>query len=231
MATPIGNLGDITFRAVEALRAADCIAAEDTRTSRPLLDHYGITGKRLVSYFGPREDERARILLDVLMDGGNVALITDAGTPGISDPAAKIVRLAVANGITVTPLPGPSSLVAAMCAAGLDTSSFVFEGFLPVKSGRRASQLARIAAEERTVAIFESTHRIAKLLDELDQIMPERRIVVARELTKIYEEFLRGTPATIKSRMRGSRLKGEMVVIIPAASARPLVLPEDGEAG
>lgn len=231
VATPIGNLGDITHRAVEVLRNAACIAAEDTRTSRPLLDHYGITGKRMISYFGPREEERARTLLELLMDGHDVAVITDAGTPGISDPAVKIVRLAVVHGITVTPIPGPSSLLAGLCASGLDTSSFVFAGFLSIKSGRRKNELERLAREERTVVLFESTHRIAKLMDELEEIIPERRIVVARELTKLYEEFLRGTPAAIKARMGDKRLKGEMVVIIPAASARPLALPGDGESG
>ncbi len=229
VATPIGNLKDITYRAVEVLKEADVIAAEDTRTSKRLLDHYNVGPKRMVSYFGPKEHERSETLLRLLQEGSSVALITDAGTPGISDPAAKIVRKAVAHGITVVPVPGASALLAGLSGSGHDTSSFTFEGFLPIKSGRRMNALTRLAAEPRTVVLFESTHRIAKLLDELEALMPERQIVVARELTKIYEQFLRGTPASIKSRMKGGRLKGEMVVIIPAAEAHPLALPPDAE--
>ena len=229
VATPIGNLGDMTYRAVDVLKASDVIAAEDTRTSKRLLDHYAIGPKRMVSYFGPKEHARAETLLHLLLEGKNVALITDAGTPGISDPAVKVVRRAVAHGIRVIPVPGASALLAGLSGSGLDISAFTFEGFLPIKSGRRMNALKRIAEEPRTVALFESTHRIAKLLDELELIMPERRIVVARELTKIYEEFLRGTPAEIKARMKGSRLKGEMVVLIPASASHPLELQADAE--
>ena len=232
VATPIGNLKDITYRAVEVLGRCDVIAAEDTRTSRVLLNHYGILNKQMISYFGPRETERAETLLHILREGKSVALITDAGTPGISDPAVKIVRRAIAFGIPVVPIPGASSLLAAVCASGLDTSSFVFEGFLPIKSGRRMTALTRFCGEDRTVVLFESTHRIGRLLDELEQLIPERRIVVARELTKIFEEFQRGTPAEIKSRMKGKKLKGEIVVLIPAASAHPVELPQpDADGG
>ncbi len=229
VATPIGNLGDMTYRAVEILKTVDVIAAEDTRTSKRLLDHYGVGPKRMVSYFGPKEHQRAETLLHVLLEGKNVALITDAGTPGISDPAVKVVRRAIAHGITVIPVPGASALLAGLSGSGLDTSSFTFEGFLPIKSGRRLNALNRLAAEPRTVVLFESTHRIAKLLDELEQIMPERLIVVARELTKIHEEFLRGIPTEIKASIKGARLKGEMVVIIPSSDSHALELQKDAE--
>ncbi|MBI5179360.1 MAG: 16S rRNA (cytidine(1402)-2'-O)-methyltransferase [Nitrospinae bacterium] len=225
VATPIGNLGDITYRAVEVLRQCEWIAAEDTRTSRVLLNHYGITGKNMISYYGAREAERAQELLRHLNDGASVAVITDAGTPGISDPAVRIVRLAIARGIPVVPVPGPSALLAALCASGLDTASFAFEGFLPIKSGKRLTSLKRYCAEDRTVILYESPHRIERLLEELESLIPERRIVVARELTKMFEEFLRGTPAEIRARMIGKKLKGEMVVVIPGISAHPLELP------
>ncbi|GMT42193.1 MAG: ribosomal RNA small subunit methyltransferase I [bacterium] len=214
VATPIGNLKDITYRAVELLREADYIAAEDTRKSRFLLGHYGITGKKLLSYFGPKETTKARDLLKPLMAGYSVALVPDSGTPGISDPAMKIVRLALLNSINVVPIPGPSALLAALCASGLDTASFVFEGFLSIKRGRRATRLKELFAANRTVVLFESTHRIHRLLDELESEIPERRIVIAREMTKMFEEFLRGTPSELKKLIVGKKAKGEFVVMI-----------------
>ncbi|MFQ5430910.1 MAG: 16S rRNA (cytidine(1402)-2'-O)-methyltransferase [Nitrospinota bacterium] len=221
VATPIGNLKDITYRAVEILQEADYIAAEDTRKSRKLLTHYGIPGK-VVSYYSVKEDVKAQMLLGLLAQGKSVALVTDAGTPAISDPALKIVRLAISNGIDVVPVPGPSALVASLCASGLDTSSFFFDGFLPVKSGRRLSRLKELLASDRTVVIFESTHRILRLIDELHDEAPERCIVVARELTKIFEEFIRGTPAEVRQKLTGKKVKGEFVVLIPAARAHPV---------
>ena len=214
MATPIGNLGDITIRAVDILSTVDNIAAEDTRKSRILFNHHGIKPKRLLSYFGPKEEIKAKELLNLLEQGETVALITDAGTPGISDPAGRIVRLAIENGINIIPIPGPSALIAALPVSGFDTSSFVFEGFLPVKSGRRKATLERLYSEGRTVILYESTHRILKLLDELERDIPERKIVVARELTKMFEEFVRGTPSEVKAQLTGKRTKGEFVVLI-----------------
>ncbi|MDH5542902.1 MAG: 16S rRNA (cytidine(1402)-2'-O)-methyltransferase [Nitrospinota bacterium] len=214
MATPIGNLGDITIRAVDILSTVDNIAAEDTRKSRILFNHHGIKPKRLLSYFGPKEEIKAKELLNLLEQGETVALITDAGTPGISDPAGRIVRLAIENGINIIPIPGPSALIAALPVSGFDTSSFVFEGFLPVKSGRRKATLERLYSEGRTVILYESTHRILKLLDELESDIPERKIVVARELTKMFEEFVRGTPSEVKAQLTGKRTKGEFVVLI-----------------
>ena len=221
VATPIGNLKDITYRAVEILKEADYIAAEDTRTSRKLLTHYGISGK-VISYYSAKEDVKARKLIELLADGKSIALVTDAGTPAISDPALKVVRLAITNDIEVVPLPGPSALVASLCASGLDTSSFLFDGFLPIKSGRRSSRLKELCASGRTVVIFESTHRILRLIDELNDEVPGRKIVIARELTKIFEEFIRGTPAEVRQILIGKKRKGEFVVLIPAASAHPV---------
>ncbi len=220
VATPIGNLKDITYRAVEILREADYIAAEDTRKSRVLLSHYGIA-KKAISYYGAREEVKAEKLLGLLLKGYSVALITDAGTPAISDPALKVVRLAISHSIEVVPVPGPSALLASLCASGLDTASFVFEGFLPVKGGRRLKRLKELCEAGRTVVLFESTHRILRLIKELEAEIPERKIVVARELTKMFEEFLRGTPSEISRKLTGKKVKGEFVVLIPAAKAIP----------
>jgi 16S rRNA (cytidine1402-2'-O)-methyltransferase len=214
VSTPIGNLKDITYRAVEILSGINHIAAEDTRKSRILLNHYGIKSNKLHSYFGPKETVKAKGLLKLLVGGESVALITDAGTPGLSDPAGKIVRLALEEGIKIVPLPGPSALLAALPVSGLDTSSFVFEGFLPVKSGRRRRKLRELLDGERTIVIYESTHRILKLLDELEEEAPDRLIVIARELTKMFEEFLRGTPTELKGLLVGKKTKGEFVVLI-----------------
>jgi len=221
VATPIGNLKDITYRAVEVLKGVDYIAAEDTRTSRKLLTHYGIPGK-VISYYSAKENVKARKLLGLLTEGRSVALVTDAGTPAISDPALKVVRLAISNAIEIVPVPGPTALAASLCASGLDTSSFLFDGFLPVKSGRRSSRLKELCASGRTVVLFESTHRILRLIDELKEEVPDRKIVVARELTKIFEEFIRGTPEEVGQKLTGKKVKGEFVVLIPAASAHPV---------
>jgi len=214
VATPIGNLKDITYRAVEILSEVNHIAAEDTRKSRILLSHYGIKSNKLHSYFGPKETVKAQGLLKLLLGGESVALITDAGTPGISDPAGKIVRLALEEGVKIVPLPGPSALIAALPVSGLDTSSFVYEGFLPVKSGRRRKKLLELLDGERTVVIYESTHRILKLLDELEEDAPDRLVVIGREITKLFEEFLRGTATELKEVLVGKKTKGEFVVMI-----------------
>jgi len=214
VSTPIGNLGDITYRAVETLKAANYIAVEDTRKSRILLNHYEINGKKLVSYYGPKEREKAGQLLKILLTGESVALITDAGTPGISDPAGKIVTLAIENDIAISPIPGASALLSALPLSGFDTSSFIFEGFLPIKKGKRLAKIKSLCQEERRVVLYESTHRILKLISELEEEVPERNIVVAKELTKIHENFFRGKPAEVKEMLVGKKSKGEFVVII-----------------
>ena len=191
VATPIGNLEDISLRAIRILQEADVVACEDTRHARILFERHGIRPRRLVSYHSHNERSRAAELADDLRAGASVAVVTDAGTPGISDPAWAIVREAIGLGIEVIPIPGACAAIAALSASGMDTTRFVFEGFLPLKKGRRA-RIARIAAEDRSIVIYESPFRIKRLLEELIAACgPERRVALAREITKIHEEFVR----------------------------------------
>ncbi|HJM43271.1 MAG: 16S rRNA (cytidine(1402)-2'-O)-methyltransferase [Nitrospinota bacterium] len=212
--TPIGNLEDITLRALKTLAEVDLIAAEDTRRTRKLLSRCEIVGKRLESHHDHNKEARTHGLLRRLEQGESVALVTDAGTPGLSDPGYYLVKRAIEAGIAVVPIPGPSALTAALSSSGLPTDRFAFEGFLPVKSGRRQRRLEALSRETRTVVLFESPHRITKLLSELEERMAGRQVVVARELTKIHEEFLRGTVREVTERIGGSKARGEYVVLI-----------------
>ena len=212
--TPIGNLEDITLRALKTLAEVDLIAAEDTRRTRKLLSRREIVGKRLESYHDHNKEARTPGLLRRLEQGESVALVTDAGTPGLSDPGYYLVKRAIEAGIDVVPIPGPSALTAALSSSGLPTDRFAFEGFLPVKSGRRQRRLEELSRETRTVVLFESPHRIAKLLSELEERMAGRQVVIARELTKIHEEFLRGTVREVIERIGGKKARGEYVVLI-----------------
>ncbi|MFQ5914421.1 MAG: 16S rRNA (cytidine(1402)-2'-O)-methyltransferase [Nitrospinota bacterium] len=221
VATPIGNLEDITRRALGILREADWIAAEDTRHTRKLLARHEIARKHLESFHDHNKERRTPGLLERLRRGEQGALVSDSGTPGISDPGYYLVRRAVVSGISVVPIPGPSAFVAALSASGLPTDRFAFEGFLPVKSGRRRRRLEELAAEPRTVVVYESPHRIAKLLAEIQEWMGEREIVVVRELTKIHEEFLRGTAREVAEALTGERTRGEFVVLIAPPKAEP----------
>src|SRR5204862_6067351 len=193
VATPIGNLEDITLRALRTLRECDVVAAEDTRRTGQLLKHYQIT-KPLLSYFRFNEAKRSEEIIDRLRRGEKVALVTDAGSPGISDPGERVVKAAIAAGFRVEPVPGPCALVAAITASGLPTDEFHFVGFLPHKSGRRRKKLEELRSVAGTLVIYESPYRIEKLLIELNELFQERQVVLARELTKKFEEFLRGTP-------------------------------------
>ena len=217
VATPIGNLEDITARALRVLRECDVVAAEDTRHSGRLLKHFDIS-KPLLSYFQFNEAKRAEEILDRLARGEKVALITDAGTPGISDPGERVVKAAIAAGFRVEPVPGPCALIAALTASGLPTDEFHFIGFLPHKSGQRHNRLTALKEISGTIALYESPHRIDKLLGELNEIFPERDVVLARELSKKFEEFLRGKPAELLALAQKRSLKGEFVVLVAPAN-------------
>ena len=215
VATPIGNLEDITLRALRVLRECDVVAAEDTRHSGRLLKHHGIT-KPLLSYFQFNEAKRSEEIIERLRRGEKVALVTDAGSPGISDPGERVVKAAIAAGFRVESVPGACALVAALTASGLPTDEFHFIGFLPHKSGQRRNKLESLKAVAGTLVLYESPYRIEKLLGELNEILPEREVVLARELTKKFEEFLRGKPAEILAQAKKRNLKGEFVVLVAA---------------
>ena len=217
VATPIGNLEDISLRAIRILNEADIIACEDTRHARILFERHGIKPRRLVSYHSHNEQSRAAELAEDLRTGATVALITDAGTPGISDPAWAIVREAILVGVDVVPIPGASALIAALSASGIDTNRFIFEGFLPLKKGRKR-RIAAIMQEERTTVIYESPFRIKKLISELiESSGEERQAALGREITKIHETFYRGTLTEILdaiTKQFPGDVKGECVLVI-----------------
>jgi len=218
VSTPIGNLDDITLRAVRILGAVDLIAAEDTRTTRVLLDHLGVK-KPLVSYHSYNERRRSHELVDALRKGDAVALVTDAGTPGISDPAWAVVREAIDAGIPVIPAPGASALLAALVISGLPTERFVFEGFLPVKKGRK-TRLAELAGEPRTIVLYESPHRIGRTLEDVRGAMGERQVALVREVTKKFEEVRRGAVSEVIAALRERPPRGEFVLVIAGTSYR-----------
>ncbi|MCD6288183.1 MAG: 16S rRNA (cytidine(1402)-2'-O)-methyltransferase [Candidatus Hydrogenedentes bacterium] len=213
VSTPIGNLEDITMRAVRLLGEVDLIAAEDTRKTRRLLDRYDIR-TRMTSVHEHNERHRVPNLLNELENGADIALVSNAGTPNLSDPGFVFVREAIARGITVTPVPGANAMLAALTASGLATHRFVFEGFLPRKKGARQKRLETIANGSMTAIVYESPYRMAKLLAEIRELMPDRRLVVARELTKIHEEFLRGTATELAHLFEERTYKGEFTVVI-----------------
>jgi 16S rRNA (cytidine1402-2'-O)-methyltransferase len=218
--TPIGNLEDMTFRAIRILKEADVILAEDTRTSAPLLKHFGID-KKAWSHHQHNEHQASSEIIRILKEGKTVALISDAGTPAISDPGFYLVREALKNDIAVECLPGATAFVPALVNSGLPCDSFVFEGFLPVKKGRQ-TRLKKLAEEERTIVLYESPHRLLKTLEEFIQYLgTDRQASVSRELTKLYEETVRGTLAEIKSHFENNILKGEFVICIAGAPEVP----------
>lgn len=212
VSTPIGNYDDITFRAINTLKEADLVACEDTRKTGIMLKHYGIEAK-LMSYHDHNENYKGDLIIKKLENGENVAVVSDAGTPCISDPGFKIVRSAREKGIEVIGVPGVSAAVNALVISGMPTDSFVFEGFLPHKKGRM-TKLSEIKEEKRTVIVYESVHRITKLLEELCELIPERKICVLREMTKIYEEHICGYPLEVIKSMSGRDPKGEFVIVI-----------------
>ena len=213
VATPIGNLDDMTFRAVQCLKEVDLIACEDTRHSRILLDHYGIT-TRTTSYHEHNKYDKAADLVLQMQKGVNVAVITDAGTPGISDPGEELVRQARQAGIEVTSLPGASAVITALSMSGLSSRRFVFEGFLPAEKKERREALTRLEPEMRTIAVYEAPHRIRKTLAELLEVLGNRKIRICRELTKKFEEVLEMTIEGALEYFEVTEPKGEMVLII-----------------
>jgi 16S rRNA (cytidine1402-2'-O)-methyltransferase len=213
VATPIGNLGDLSPRAVEVLRAVKLIACEDTRHSRVLLDAWGIaTPTTSLPAFA--EGERAGALVRRLLGGDDVALVTDAGSPGISDPGERVVAEAVAAGVQVVPVPGPAAVIAALSASGLPTGRFHFLGFLPRQVSEQRAMLEEVAALSATLVLYESPRRVGETLAVLAEVLGPRRACVARELTKLYEEFVRGTLPELVERYRGAEVLGEVVLIV-----------------
>lgn len=212
VSTPIGNLKDITFRAIETLNEVDFILCEDTRVSSILLKQYNII-KQLISFNAVSETKKIPTIIERLQNGQSYALISDSGTPAISDPGIRLVSEAIKNNIEVISIPGATALIAALTISGLPTDSFVFEGFLPQKKGRQR-KLQELSEEERTIVLYESSHRIEKLIDELVQYFPQRYVVVCRELTKKFEETWRGYPLELKEKMNERIIRGEFVVVI-----------------
>jgi len=218
VSTPIGNLEDVTMRALRVLREVGLIAAEDTRRTRRLLDRYDIHTP-MTPMHEHNERKKAPRLVAELESGTDVALVTNAGTPNISDPGFLLVREAIEHGISVVPVPGPDALVPALAASGLATHRFVFEGFLPKKPGERRRRLETVAGQTCTVVLYESPYRIERLVKELCDLIPDRRVVLAREITKLHEEFMRGTPRELLAELEDRPRRGEFTVVIEGDSS------------
>jgi 16S rRNA (cytidine1402-2'-O)-methyltransferase len=226
VATPIGNLGDITLRALEVLKQADRIACEDTRQTQKLLNHFGIATPT-ISFHQHNERDRGLELISTLKNGGSIAVVSDAGMPGISDPGSWLVEAAIAAGVTVVPIPGANAALSALIASGLSTAEFRFLGFLPEKAGARRTRLEDLAGQPRetaeTLIFYEAPHRIAETLADLEAVFgPALRLVAARELTKLHEEFLRGTVVEVRHQLAArDRIRGEFVLLIESPAKTP----------
>jgi 16S rRNA (cytidine1402-2'-O)-methyltransferase len=215
--TPIGNLGDLSERAGRVLAEADVIACEDTRRTGKLLAHLGVKGPKLVSFYDANERRRVPELLRELQAGKDVALVSDAGMPGLSDPGYRLVAEAVKKGVEVDVVPGPSAAIAALVVSGLPTARFSFEGFLSRKAGERRARLGELSTDPRTLIFFESPHRLAALVEDAREVLGDRRVSIARELTKMHQEVLRGLLSEIAARLSEGELRGEVVVVIEGA--------------
>lgn len=218
VSTPIGNLADITLRALEALKQADLIAAEDTRHTRVLLDHYDIK-TQLTSYHDHNKEEKAPVLVERLRQGAMICLVSDAGTPTISDPGYYLINRCIQNDLRVVPIPGASAVLAALAVAGLPTDAFVFDGFLPRKRQARQRRLEQLRAEPRTLVFFESPHRVHETLAAIAVILGDRRVVLGRELTKKFEEFTRGRASELAARLEQAPTRGEYTLVVEGARA------------
>ena len=213
VSTPIGNLEDITMRAIRILKEVDLIAAEDTRHTGHLLKHYDIHTP-LTSYFEGNESKKKELILSKLKHGSRIALVSDAGTPGISDPGFRLIQLAIENQIPVVPIPGPSAVISALSVAGLPTDAFLFKGFLPHKSKRRRDLLKHMEEIRETLIFYESPHRLSESLKDILETLGDREMALTRELTKIYEEILRGRVSEIRCQIGERKLKGEITLVI-----------------
>jgi len=220
IATPIGNLEDMTYRAVRTLGEVDLIAAEDTRHSLKLLNHFGIS-RPLTSYFDHNQQFKGERILNALRQGKSVALISDAGTPCISDPGYQLVRDAVAENIPVVPVPGACAAVAALSASGLPTDSFTFAGFPPSRQGKRRTFLSGVSTLPGTLVLYEAPHRLLDTLSDIREVLGERQVIVARELTKVFEELIRGTASEVIAAVSQGIVRGEVVVLIAPGEAAP----------
>lgn len=219
MATPLGNLEDMTFRAVTTLRDAGAIACEDTRRTLILLRHFGIQSKKLLSYHSFNEERAVQQVAGLLEEGTSVALVTDAGTPGISDPGYTMANEMHKRGFGIVPIPGASALTAALSVCPLPASSFFFAGFLPHKKGRK-SRLEFLASLESTIVLYESPHRTIRLFEEIKLFFPDAQVFIAREITKIHEEFVTGSPDELIEHFSGTKNRGEFVVVVHPVSKR-----------
>ena len=213
VSTPIGNLQDITFRAIETLKAVGLIACEDTRHTKKLLSHYSINTPT-TSYFEYNKIQKGEYLLKLLREGKDIALVSDSGTPGISDPGFNIIRLAIENQIPVTVIPGPSAIIAGLVLSGLPTDSFVFEGFLSPKPGKRRNELKALGQEKRTIVFYESPHRLLKALKDILDIMGDRDIAICREVTKVFEEAIRSKVSKVIEHFTKIEPRGEFIIVI-----------------
>jgi 16S rRNA (cytidine1402-2'-O)-methyltransferase len=213
VSTPIGNMEDITLRALRILKEVDLIAAEDTRRTGLLLKHFGIE-KPLTSYFEGNELKKKEVILSRLKQGDRVALVSDAGTPGISDPGFRLIRAAIEDEIPVIPIPGPSAVITALSVSGLPTDAFLFKGFLPHKSKKRRDLLKKLEDARETLIFYESPHRISESLRDILEVLGDREIVLSRELTKVYEEVLRGKVSQILNQIRGRQFRGEITLVV-----------------
>jgi len=225
VSTPIGNLEDITLRALRTLKEVDAIAAEDTRHSRKLLNHYGIT-KPMISYWSEKEKVRSEEIIEKLRSGLSVAIISDAGTPGISDPGAVLIKRAIKEGIDVIPIPGPSAAIAALSVSGLSTEEFTFIGFLPPKAAQRQKRLNELVLEPRTLIFYEAPHRIFETLKDMEEIFGQRQAALAKEITKMHEEILRGTISEIVDMLETRTIAGEYVIIVEGKSKEAVSIEE-----
>ena len=229
VATPIGNLEDITLRAIRVLKEADAIAAEDTRHTQKLLSKFDIHTP-LTSYHDHNKEEKAPVLVSRLLEGKSIALVSDAGTPGISDPGYFLINLAIDQKVPVVPIPGATAAIAALSVSGLPTDRFVFEGFLPSKHTARMKRLTELAKEERTLIFYEAPHRIMQALEDMQTVLGDRKAVLTRELTKVHEQVLRGRIPDVRRQLEAGSMKGEFTIIVEATASdadRVIISPEE----